>query len=55
MKLNYAIILFGDMKIEGWVDEWLCRDNFTTNVRIEGTWYKTGSNNVLLMYKEKEE
>ena len=53
MDLNYGIILFGDLRIEGKVEFWeFPCNNGTVNVKIDGQWYKTDSKNVLLMHKD---
>lgn len=53
MNFNYAIIIFGDLKIEGHLDDWSFPVNLSSaNLKIDGVWYKTGVNNVLLLEKE---
>lgn len=52
-KLNYGIILFGDIKIEGTVSWWVfSSNNNTVNLIIDGVEYKTDSRNVLLMHRD---
>ena len=53
-RLNYGIILFGDIRIAGWVTEWDYPNNGSVNVVIDGVRYKTGVNNLLLKHKEPE-
>lgn len=54
-KINYAIIIFGDMKIEGFTMDWSISDSTTATIMFEdGNSYKTGVSNVLLMHKDKE-
>ena len=54
-KINYAIILFGGMKIEGFTKDWSVSETTTATIVFEdGNTYKTSVANVLLMYKERE-
>ena len=53
--LNYGIIVFDDIRIEGEVTDWEFLNNGTANVEIDGIKYKTGVNNILLMHKDKNE
>ena len=53
-RLNYAIILLGEIRIEGWVDDYDCVMNYPgCIVIIDGVKYRTSINNVLLMHKER--
>ena len=54
MNYNYVIIIFGDLRIEGWITDYeMITSSPTARIEIDGVWYKTGTNNVLLMYKEE--
>lgn len=53
--LNYGIIVFDDIRIEGEITDWEFLNNGTGNVEIDGIKYKTGVNNILLMHKDKNE
>ena len=53
--LNYGIIVFDDIRIEGEVTGWEYPNNGSVNVTIDGIIYKTGVNNLLLMHKDKNE
>lgn len=54
-KINYAIILFGDMKFEGFIKDYSIRDNTEATIVFEDEIiYKTSVINVLLMHKERE-
>lgn len=56
MIYNYAIIIFGDMKIEGKLVDWEDpMHSSTMKININGKWYRTNANNVLLMQKDEEE
>lgn len=50
--LNWGIIIFGDIRIEGHVDFWEYMNNGSVNVVMDGTRYKVGANKILLMHKE---
>lgn len=50
MKFIYGIIAFGDWIVKGEVTDYEYSNNgATVAVQINGTWYKTGMQNVLLM------
>lgn len=55
MVFNYAIIILGGIRIEGWTDSWEVPNNGTVNVKIDGVFYKVGVNNIILMHKDQEE
>lgn len=52
-KLNYAMINFGGNIIRGRADDWDYSSAYDiVNVCINGVWYQTGVNNLLLMHKD---
>jgi hypothetical protein len=54
VKLNYATIILGTMRIEGYCDFWEITGNGTfIKLRIDGVQYLTAHANVLLTEREE--